>query len=171
MEMTTHTLVEEVQANRERLGRPLAPPAQAEELRVLQAEAIQKLDYVLPSAYLELLAVSNGLDWNGIQLYASQARTRVTPEGQIKYSLRGLVEVNEQWRNFPPNKEFVFLAESGDVLYCHNLTSGRFEIVDRITKEMDDDQTDAFDSCDALLEKLLNHMLGRYDLVDEGNET
>ena len=108
------------------------------------------------------LSLSNGIDTNGIQLYATQARTRVTPEGRTKYVFRGLVESNEQWRDFPPNKAFVFFAESGDVLYCHNLTSGKFEIVDRITKELIYEPS-VFDSCGELLEKLFNHMLNRYD--------
>ncbi|WP_231590643.1 YrhA family protein [Hymenobacter terrenus] len=153
----------EIQTNREKLGRPIAPAATTEELRMVQEEATQKLRYTLPPAYLDLLRLSNGLDWNGVQLYASQPRTRVTPEGRMKYLFRGIVEANEQWRDFPPNEEFIFFAESGDVLYCYNLTSGKFEIVDRITKEMDDDQTDAFDTCEELLETLLNHMLDRYE--------
>lgn len=161
------SLVEEIKAVRESLNRPVAPPAQAEDLKELQEEAALKLDYAPPQSYLELLAIANGIDWNGIQLYASQPQTRVLPTGRTKYVFRGLVEVNEQWRDFPPNNEFVFLAESGDVLYCHHLTSGKFEIVDRITKEMDDDVRDAFDTCEALLEKLLNHMLNRYDGAED----
>ncbi|WP_231590603.1 YrhA family protein [Hymenobacter terrenus] len=140
----------------------IAPAALPQELEALHHACTQQLNYHLPSAYLDLLRLANGIDANGIQLYASQAQTRVTPEGRTKYLFRGIVEANEQWRDFPPNKEFVFFAESGDVLYCHNLTSGKFEIVDRITNELIY-QPSSFDTCEKLLEKLLNHMLNCYE--------
>jgi hypothetical protein len=74
----------------------------------------------------------------------------------------GLVEANLLWREYKPNEDYIFLAESGSVLYCNNLATGKFEIVDRITKEPDD-ENDIFDTSQELLEKLFNHILGRYD--------
>ncbi|HLK97971.1 MAG TPA: hypothetical protein VK364_09400, partial [Hymenobacter sp.] len=76
-----------------------------------------------------------------------------------------LVEANEQWREFKPNESFVFFAESGDRLYCHNLINNRFEMVDRITKELDD-ESDSFTTCDKLLEYVFNHMLDRYGVEE-----
>ncbi|HEX8349526.1 MAG TPA: YrhA family protein, partial [Hymenobacter sp.] len=113
-------LLAEIAADKVAFDEQMSPPISADELGQLEAECRLKLGYTLPEAYGQLLLVTDGIDLNGIQLYASKARLRVTPEGRTKYSFRGLVEVNEQWREFELNKEFVFLAESGEVLYCHN---------------------------------------------------
>lgn len=166
MQASTRSLVEEIQTDKTKFDEQMSPAAQADDIAALKQESVQKLEYDLPPAYLELLSLSNGIDTNGIQLYAAQAQTRVTPEGRTKYVFRGLVEANEQWRDYPPNKEFVFFAESGDELYCHHLTTGKFEIVDRITNEPIYEPS-TFDTCEELLEKLLNHMLNRYDGAEE----
>jgi hypothetical protein len=46
------------------------------------------------------------------------------------------------------------------------LLNNRFEIVDRITKELDDED-DSFATCDKLLECVFNHMLDRYGVAED----
>lgn len=157
-------LVNDIQTIQQEYGEQMAPAATAAGLAQLLLEAKQQLAYDVPDAYLALLARTDGIEWNGYQLYASKAQPFVNDAGRLKYAFRGLVEVNEQWRTFEPNRQYVFLAESGEQLYCHHLKNGKYEIVDRITKEMDDPATDAFDTCEKLLAKLLSHMLNRYEV-------
>ncbi|WP_156175907.1 YrhA family protein [Hymenobacter terrenus] len=171
MEHSTLTLLDEIRAVKEERGRPLAPPATVEELRMLQEEAAQKLDYVLPAIYLELLSYTNGIAHNGMQLYATHALTRTTPDGQTTYDRRGLVETNLLWRDTPPNQEFVFLAESGDVLYGQHIPTGQFQVVDRITNEMDDPKTGAYATLDPLLERLFHEMLNHFDILNYRSES
>ena len=161
MENTLLKLVSEIKAELEYYDDQMQSPAQVDSLKALCQESERRLSYKLPDAYLNVLALHDGISCNGIQLYASQTRTQRAPEGGTRYLFEGIVEANEQWREYEPNKYFVFLAESGDRLYCHNLASGKFEIVDRITKELDD-ESDAFNTCEDLLRVLFNHMLDRY---------
>lgn len=167
MKATLQILTDDIQIIQEEYGERMAPPATAVDLEQLRLEAQQKLGYEVPKGYLDLLSRTDGIEWNGHQLYASKAQPFVNDAGRLKYTFRGLVEVNEQWRALDLNRQYVFFAESGEQLYCYHLTSGKFEIVDRITKEMDNEETDAFDTCEELLEKLLNHMLNRYDVFEE----
>ena len=113
-----------------------------------------------------MLKLHDGISCNGIQLYASQDKIQITPDEQPRYLFSGLVEANQQWREFEPNRDFVFFAESGDRLYCHNLINNQFEIVDRITKELDD-EGDSFATCEKLLAWMFNHMLNRYDIEED----
>lgn len=162
MTSTLTALLDEIQADKALYDRNPESPASAEELQTLQQEAAQQLGYKLPAAYLDILTRSNGVDWNGFELYGTGELTAKTTEGQTFYERQGLVEANLVWRDYPPNNDYVFLAQSGDELYCHHLTNDKFEIVDRITKEPIYEPS-TFDTCEELLEKLLNHMLNRYD--------
>jgi hypothetical protein len=112
----------------------------------------------LPSALLELLALHDGVSCNGIQLYASEARTQTNHSGRLKYLKRGLVEANLIWREFAPNKDYIFFAESGSDLYQHNLQTNQFEVADRVGRTV----FDTFASIEALFETIFNHMLDRY---------
>ena len=166
MEAILRDLVDDIQSVQEEYGEQMAPPATAAELEQLQLEARQKLAYNVPKAYLDLLAYTNGIEWNGHQLYASKPQPFINDAGRLRYTFRGLVEVNEQWRILESNQQFIFFAESGEQLYCHNSESSKYEIVDRITKEVDDPETDAFDTCEELFAKLFNHMLNRYEVEE-----
>ncbi|WP_046243437.1 YrhA family protein [Hymenobacter terrenus] len=163
METPLHDLVDIIQATQEEYGELMCPPATATDLEHLQLEARQKLAYDVPTQYLNLLARTNGIEWNGHQLYASKAQPFINEAGRLKYAIRGLVEVNEQWRAFEPNREFIFFAESGEQLYYHNLKSGKYAIVDRITKGLDDPGKDVFDTCEELFARLFNHMLNNFE--------
>ena len=166
--METHvlTLLDEVLASKAATHDPLMPPATEAELAALQAAASAQLAYVLPAAYRELLAKTNGLDCNGMQVYGTSDLVRTDEAGRVTYERMGLVEANLLWRDFEPNRDFVFLAETGDLLYCHNLVSGKFEVVDRITNEMDNAETDAYDTLDPLLERLFHKMLNHHSFFD-----
>jgi hypothetical protein len=139
----------------------IQPPASAKEIDSLQKSSTRELNYLLPSFYQDFLRITDGMDRNGSQLYGSSSKKIAGFEGQDGYILMGLVEANLIWRDYRPNNQYIFFAESGDKLYCHNITSGKFEIVDRITKELTYTPS-SFDTCEELLETLLNHMLDRY---------
>ena len=161
------SLVEEVRQERQsrRHAVPLQPPASGAALQQFREQVINRLSYELPKAYLELLSKVDGIDSNGFVLYASATQTLSGHAGRTDYYIEGFIEANLVWRNYEPNKQFVFFAETGDVVYCHNLITGKFQIMDRIAQEVDSDEN-VFETCEVMLEKLLNHMLDRYG-VDE----
>lgn len=144
------------------------PPASIQDIELLQERARAELaGYSPPAFYLNFLRVVDGMDRNGHQLYGSKTRKTAGFEALAGYEIMGLVEANLLWRDYPPNQQFVFLVETGDLLYCHNLTSGKFEVVDRITKEMDDDETDAYDTPAPMFERLFHKMLNHHEVADD----
>ena len=167
MRLAAFALLDEIQGKRERRARHLPPPATPEELRGVQEAAAQQLGYTLPATYLALLARCNGVDHNGTQIYGTHDLLHTEPNGRITYDRMGLVEANLLWRDFPPNKDFVFLAETGDVLYRHNLSNGRFEVVDRVGGDTDNPDTDAYDTLAPLLERIFHQMLNHHDVASK----
>jgi hypothetical protein len=143
----------------------IQPPASIDEVEELRAKAARELNYSLPTFYLDLLQITDGIACNGNQLYGSSPRKIAGFEDREGHMILGLVDANLIWREYAPNNQYIFFAESGDRLYCHNLINGKFESVDRITKELTYAPS-SFDTCEELLELLLNHMLDRYGEED-----
>ncbi|HEX8349473.1 MAG TPA: YrhA family protein [Hymenobacter sp.] len=163
-------LIEEIKQERHhrRAALLMQPPASEEGLRQLRERAANILRYTLPEAYVELLGVVDGIDTNGFSLYASTAQPLAGHIGRPDYIIEGFVEANMLWRSYDPNTAFIFFAESGDIVYCHNLTINKFQVMDRIAQEPDS-EADIFETFEELLEKLLNHMLNRYDVEEEAD--
>ncbi|HEX8656250.1 MAG TPA: YrhA family protein [Hymenobacter sp.] len=119
-------------------------------------------EVALPHAYLDLLAVTDGLDWNGAVLYASETRLR-----NDELDIQGLLEASIQLRlAYTPDKDFVYFAESGMDFYRHNLQTGKFEISARIGGTV----FAAFETAEELFVQILNHMLGNYGEEEEADE-
>ncbi|WP_156175969.1 YrhA family protein [Hymenobacter terrenus] len=169
MEARIVSLIEEIKQERQnrRHALPMQPPASRDRLQQLQEQVTAKLDYRLPEAYLGLLGIVDGIDSNGILLYASATQPLVGYADRAEYTIEGFIEANLIWRTYEPNKQFIFFAETGDVVYCHNLITDKFQIMDRIAQEVDSDAS-VFITCEELLGALLNHMLDRYGDKEEG---
>lgn len=160
MHQTTRELLDaacEHQHQTKRSGQPSLNPAQATTLR---ERVISIFGYELPPTYLELLMVTDGLDLNGVQLYAS-----IPKQGPNNYFLPGLVEVNLQLRlGYEPAKNYIFFAESGMDAYRHNLRDNTFEIADRVAELS---VFESFATADDLFQQMLNYMLGNYPKDEE----
>jgi hypothetical protein len=117
MKTSVLSLLNEVLADKAATHDPLMPPATDSELLVLQEAVARELGYDLPATYRELLTLTNGLDCNGMQVYGTGNLVHTDPQGRETYNRTGLIEANLLWRDFEPNKGYVFLAETGGVLY------------------------------------------------------
>lgn len=118
----------------------------------------QTFRYTLPETYLKVLAQTDGLDCNGVVLYAS----RVYAEGE-RFVLQGFTEANILLRGFTPNRDFLYFAESGMDFYRHNLQTGKFEISARVGGTV----FNSFATAEELFTQIFNHMLGNYDDEDD----
>ncbi len=142
----------------------LQPPATLETIAALRAQAIDKLNYSLPAFYFELVQNTDGIARNGIQLYSTHTQ-RI--HGLARESFTdGLVEANLVWREFEPNKGYVFFAESGSDLYQHNLQTNQFEVADRVGRTV----FTTFATAEELFATVLNHMLDRYEADEAQGE-
>ncbi|HEX8349476.1 MAG TPA: YrhA family protein [Hymenobacter sp.] len=118
----------------------------------------QVFDYILPEAYLNILGQTDGLDCNGVVLYAS----RLYAENE-QFVLQGFVEANVLLRDYQPNRYCLYFAESGMDFYRHNLQTGKFEISARVGGTV----FDTFETAEELFVQILNHMLGNYGYGEE----
>ncbi|HEX8326888.1 MAG TPA: YrhA family protein [Hymenobacter sp.] len=133
------------------------PPLSKKSQEVFRRRVADTLSYELPPVYLGLLAVADGLDWNGIVLYASETRLRDDDE----LDAQGLLEANIQLRlAHTPDKDFVYFAESGMDAYRHNLAANKFEVADRV---VGDSVFEPFDTAEELFQHLLTNMLNAGD--------
>lgn len=165
MNTTLRQLLTEIAGELADWDERMEPAASSVQLASLQADSISQLAYSLPADYLEVLAVHDGVDCNGIQLYASEPHLENNSSDNPDYLKRGFVEANLIWREYEPNKNYIFFGESGDKLYCHNLKLNQFEIVDRLTKALIYEPA-TFGTFTELLEQLLKHMLDRYGVEE-----
>jgi hypothetical protein len=121
-------LLAEVADQCRKLNQELQPQATPEDIDSLCRRARSELDVDVPEGYVTFLRLHDGLDWNGLMVYASHTTPVV---GDSRYSIHGLVEANIAWRGFAPHREFLFFAESGVDIYCLHLASCQYQITDR----------------------------------------
>ncbi len=128
-------------------------PSLSEEAReAFKSRVAYTLSYKLPQAYLDILSETDGLDWNGVVLYASETRLH-----DDELSIQGLLEANIQLRlAYTPDKSFIYFAESGMDAYRHNLVADKFEISDRVAG---DSVFATFDTAEQLFQQLFANML------------
>jgi len=156
MEATLEAQLNSIQEVQREFDQQMEAPALADELVQLTTVVRQRLQgYNVPQAYLDVLAVANGVEWNGCQLYASRDRTFLNEAGRIKYAVRGLVEANEAWRILDYNCGYVYYGESGLDLYRYNLATDGFEICTRIGLTV----VEIFHTADELLTRVFELML------------
>ena len=107
--------------------RPQAP-CDDTSLATLRDRARRELGLELPDAYVSFLRVTNGLDSNGLTVYAAETSSIV---GHEDMSIEGIVDANLGWWDFAPHRAFLYFAESGISLYAVEIRTGRFLVIDR----------------------------------------
>lgn len=109
-------------------GERMQPPSTEEGLTLLRRRAAHDLGTDVPPAYLDFLRLTNGLDWNGLVIYAGH--TAPIPD-QPATAIEGFVDATLGWREFPAVSRLLFFGESGDRLYAYDPPSGSFQVRDR----------------------------------------
>lgn len=152
-QQTVQNLLTAVRAEQKQFNRRQQPPLSEAAREAFRSRVAYTLSYELPQAYLDILTVTDGLDWNGAVLYASATRLRENDELDIQ----GMLEANIQLRlAYTPDKDFIYFAESGMDAYRHNLIADKFEISDRV---VGDSVFGTFDTAEELFQQLFQNML------------
>ena len=152
-QQTIENLLAAVRAEQVQFNRRQQPPLSEAAREVFKSRVSYTFSYDLPQVYLDLLAVTDGLSWNGVVLYASETRLRENDELDIQ----GMLEANVQLRlAYTPDKDFMYFAESGMDAYRHNLVADKFEISDRV---VGDSVFETFDTAEQLFQQLFANML------------
>ena len=137
---------------------PQQPALDAGGSDVFSNRVAETFRYTLPETYLKVLAQTDGLDCNGVVLYASHVYA-----DRERFVLQGFTEANILLRGFTPNRDFLYFAESGMDFYRHNLQTRKFEISARVGGTV----FNSFATAEELFTQVFNHMLGNYGDEDD----
>jgi hypothetical protein len=109
------------------------PPCGSAALQRLREGAARDLGTELPNEYYEFLKITNGLDSNGLVIYASETSPIAGHEGQKdqKRSIQGVVDANLAWWDFEPHKKFVFFGDSSSGRYVYDVEDKKYRVLDR----------------------------------------
>lgn len=121
-----HDLLKKIADEMKQLGRAMQPICAFSELETLRKKSLQKLGMAVPEPYTAFLALTDGLDWNGLVVYASK-RTAIV--GFPDRYIEGYIEGNQDYRDFPPLKDYLIFAEDGVVLFTYRISASEYQVV------------------------------------------
>jgi hypothetical protein len=136
----TEALLQRIDAEKRAYDQTIWPPAE-EAIDRLCSHARETLKTNLPEGYVALLRRRDGVDFNSYAIYGATEHKQPF--------LAGFIESNARLAD-PPSR-FVFYGETGDTLYAHDRTDGRWVALDAPSLDV----VDAFDSFDAMLGHVL----------------
>lgn len=130
----------------------LQPPATEAALERLQQRAQEELGASVPEHYLDFLRVTDGLNWEGLFVYASGKNSIA---GKPSVFMHSFVDDNLDWRSYAPHRNYLFFGDGDISLFAYNLTERRYEIQDRPSGTV----ISAFDTFDAMFTQALRTSL------------
>jgi len=148
----------QIEAIEMQFGGSLQPAAPKEDLEVLTTRVRERFGYTLPTDYVQLLAITDGIDINGYTLYGSKTRQL---QGEETIQLQGFLEINELWQEYAENEDHHLLmsGETGDDLYLFDRRIQQFHTTDKVSGDVHQ----AFDTFEELAEQFFKGALGLND--------
>lgn len=122
-------LLAEVRAEQARYGGHRQPPCTEERLARLRRRVREELGAELPDEYVELLREQDGLNYNGLFIYASETTPIV---GARDASIQGIVEANLGWRDIESMNVYLVFGDGNMDLYARHLPTGEYHVLDRV---------------------------------------
>ena len=103
-------------------------PADDRSLRFVSSMLASHRVPPIPNDYITLLKKTDGLVWNGIELYGSRANDREM-QG---YTLPGLIEANLEYANVQPMHGKLLLGRASEELFVYDSMDQQYHIIDRM---------------------------------------
>jgi hypothetical protein len=116
------------------------PACGADAIEALRKRAKSELGADVPEDYLSLLRIANGVDWNGLSIYAAE-KTPIAgrkERGKEERFIFGFVDQNLHWREYAPAKNYLVFGESGDSTYLYNTAKSEYQERDRASDSLVD---------------------------------
>lgn len=82
----------------------------------------------LPLDYVALLKQTDGLSWNGVELYGTRANDREAKG----YTLPGLIEANLEFSNAAPMQGKLLLGRAAEELFVYDSVDQKYHIINRL---------------------------------------
>ena len=141
-------ILQEIAARASKYGQGLQPPCSESQLDRLRMESVKNLGDDTPPEYLAFLQQHNGLDWNGLSVYATE---RMSVAGSPNAIIGGFVEENLNRRDIPKWSRYLVFADTGDDCYCLRLLDRKYCLIDAVALE----EIEEFQSFDQMVAEAL----------------
>ena len=148
---TLQDALDAVRASRKKWKRPMQPPCSPEDLGRLCEASVKSFGIEPPRGYLDFLRVTDGMNENGLHVYASRpARDAVSDVSGGEYLIAGFVEENVGHRlDRDGYDELLVFAYSSLYVHVQDIRSGRFGLLPH--ENAPDEPAEVFDSFDELM--------------------
>jgi SMI1 / KNR4 family (SUKH-1) len=110
-------------------GEQSQPPCPDERLARLRRRVHDDLGAVLPDEYAAFLRTQDGLNHNGLFVYASETTPIVGAAGA---TIQGIVEANLTWRDDEQMVSYLVFGDGNLDLYALHVPTGEYHVVDRV---------------------------------------
>ena len=110
----------------------MQPPITKDQGEELRKQSVSRLGALPPDEYTEFLSIHNGLDWDGLSIYAS---TRTNIVGHTDREIGGFIEENLSRRAVTRWGQILVFGDTGDECYCLDLAHRRFCSIDAVSVE------------------------------------
>lgn len=146
-------LLQEIAEKKCKYSESMQPGCQNQQIAKLQKNTLENLSAELPNEYIDFLCITDGLDWNGLLIYASETSPII---GYKDRSIPGFLETNLLNRDEDEScKDLLFFGCSGIDAYVLKVSTEEYQILDRVSLDI----TETFPSFDALIfEALKSHL-------------
>ena len=122
-------LLEELEAERARYGGQRQPACSDDRLERLRRRVRDELGTELPNEYAAFLRTQDGLNYNGLFIYASETTPVV---GARNATIQGIVEANLGWRDLEEMSTYLVFGDGNMDLYVRHLPTGEYHVIDRV---------------------------------------
>lgn len=139
-----HQLLETIAQEHQKFQQSMQPPCNPQKLIQLKEKVENQLNCTLPDGYIEFLSITNGLDWNGLLIFASETIPIV---GYTDRKIPGFVDMNLLYRENEDCLDLLFFGESGIDSYVYCISAKQYQILDRVSLSL----TETFDSFEMLI--------------------
>lgn len=82
----------------------------------------------VPIDYIALLKQTDGLSWNGVELYGTRANDREA----LGYTLPGLIEANLEFQQAAPMRGKLLLGRAAEELFVYDSIDQKYHIINRL---------------------------------------
>lgn len=138
----------EISKIEQKYGEVINKGASEEELEIFIPTVRKELGIDLPTEYIEVLKVINGLEFDGYILYGIDMELlKDEPERNIN----GLIQNNKDWYENEWNKKYLFIGDSSMSWYVYDIDAQQYCELDNPSGE----EMEVFNSIEDMLYKLL----------------
>lgn len=145
-------LIDEVKKIGSKYNEVLEPPCTEANLKRLRERSRAQLMADVPDDYVDFLRITDGLDFNGMSVYASE---RTTSKDSSQAEIFGFVETNLIHRDVDVMRNYLVFGGDSLNIYVLDVRNNEYQVLDRVSL----DKVTSFSSFGEMLEQAIKRHL------------